>query len=449
MCIRAEILFTLILTVGSIASEPTVLIPAGSDWKYWDEGNEPTNWQVASFDDSEWKSGPAPLGYSPNKEDGEVTLLDFGGDQTNKRVAYYFRGKFSVVSTQANIRCRMRVDDGAVVYLNGHEVWRYLMPNGNISSLTLATGTVQDEGKWQRRPIPSDLLTQGENWIAVEVHQAGASSSDLRFDFDLECGDSSEQFNEGKGFVISLAKGVAMAFEWIPPGSVSMPMTDPREVGVSFMEIRDSGFWMSRYEVTQAQWLSLMPTNPSHFKGVDRPVENVTWEESAAFCEKLNGIRKKSVTTPADTGSYVVPEFRFKLPTEIEWEFACGGATSDSEKHIYCSGDEESDLEEVGWYMRNAKGGTHPVGQKKPNHFGLYDMHGNVWEWCSNYRIMYFGDGYGPQSLDDIKGEYRAIRGGSWFNTGFGCRTANRGRLPAMCGGSIGFRVCLVAVRKN
>jgi len=172
-------------------------------------------------------------------------------------------------------------------------------------------------------------------------------------------------------------------------------------------------FYLGIYEVTQAQWRAVMDGNPSDFKGDDRPVEKVYWSDIQEFIRRLN----------AKEGTD-----KYRLPTEAEWEYACRAG---SEK-FYCFGDEKGRLDEYAWYRGNSGKQTHPVGQKKPNAWGLYDMHGNVWEWCADwygksyYRRSPASDPKGPGS-----GRNRVLRGGSWSSDARNCRSANRsGRYP-------------------
>jgi len=168
-------------------------------------------------------------------------------------------------------------------------------------------------------------------------------------------------------------------------------------------------FYMARYPVTQALWQVIMGNNPSHFKGENHPVEQVSWKDAQEFITKLN----------ERTG-----ESRYRLPTEAEWEYVCRSGSSGT----YCFGDDESLLGEYAWYRNNSDQKTHSVGEKKPNAWGLYDMHGNVWEWCQDcYK------GYSPGSVIDpvgpSLGTFRVIRGGGWsYDAGY-CQSADRYRF--------------------
>ena len=165
-------------------------------------------------------------------------------------------------------------------------------------------------------------------------------------------------------------------------------------------------FYLGRYTVTQAQWESVMGSNPSKFKGADLPVEMVSWDDVQEFIRKLN----------AQEG-----HDRYRLPTEAEWEYACrAGSTT-----AYCFGNDKNQLGEYAWYWDSSGKEMHPVGQKKPNAWGLYDMHGNVFEWVWDWYGEYYGsrvrDPEGPH-----EGEYCVLRGGSWFVYARFCRSASR-----------------------
>ncbi|GIW90010.1 MAG: hypothetical protein KatS3mg109_0442 [Pirellulaceae bacterium] len=155
-------------------------------------------------------------------------------------------------------------------------------------------------------------------------------------------------------------------------------------------------FYLAVTEVTQEQYQQVMGTNPSYFQGAPkRPVENVSWNDAVEFCRRLSQKEGKE----------------YRLPTEAEWEYACrAGSTT-----RWSFGNDASELGEYAWYGGNSGGTTHPVGQKKPNAWGLYDMHGNVWEWCADWYDEVY---YRTSPLDDPKGpdsgRFRVLRGGSW-----------------------------------
>ena len=161
------------------------------------------------------------------------------------------------------------------------------------------------------------------------------------------------------------------------------------------------------YEVTQEQYEKVMGNNPSRFKGSRNPVEKVRWNDAVAFCRKLSD--QEGV--------------EYRLPTEAEWEYACRAGTTTR----YSFGDDKSQLGKYAWFGGNSGGETHPVGQKLPNIWGLYDMHGDVYEWCQDWYGRYergrvISDPTGPAS-----GKLRVLRGGAFAGRPLYVRSANRG----------------------
>lgn len=192
------------------------------------------------------------------------------------------------------------------------------------------------------------------------------------------------------------------------------------ELGVAFEFVQlPNGLVMGKYPVTQAQWQLVMGSNPSEFKGPNNPVERVSWDDTQDFCQKLSEI----------TGEF------FVLPTSEEWEYACrAGSTT-----RFSFGDDEGQLGDYAWYWLNSNGITHPVGQKKPNQWGLYDMHGNVWEWTATGR---------DKGHNVLGGEWfeklptQSLRGGGWFNDAVVCSSSGRSRsTPGDSDSDVGFRI--------
>ncbi len=198
-------------------------------------------------------------------------------------------------------------------------------------------------------------------------------------------------------------------------------------------------FYIGKYEVTQAQWYAVMRTTPSEFHGEpDKPVETVSWNDCQTFVEKLNAMD--------------LVDGEFRLPTEAEWEYACRAGTTT--RFYWGDSDSESVMKQYCWYEKNAEDGdwtsphadeegTQPVGLKLPNAWGLYDMSGNVWEWCQDW----YGDyplGAVVDPIGQESGSLRVARGGCWLSYAWYCRSADRsGCGPDLTSDNLGFRLVL------
>jgi formylglycine-generating enzyme required for sulfatase activity len=193
---------------------------------------------------------------------------------------------------------------------------------------------------------------------------------------------------------------------------------------VHWVELSD--YRISKHEVTQAQWKAVMGENPSMFDGCDNcPVEQVSWNDVQGFISKLN---------------YKTGE-RYRLPTEAEWEYAAKGGKNS--KRFFASGSDN--LADVAWYVDNSEGKTHVVGTKQPNELGIYDMTGNVSEWCLDWYAAYRT--YVPSNpAGGPSGQFRTLRGGSWTLGAYDCRTAARFKFyPDFRSKILGFRLVLAA----
>jgi formylglycine-generating enzyme required for sulfatase activity len=217
------------------------------------------------------------------------------------------------------------------------------------------------------------------------------------------------------------ANGADIALVSIPAGSFLMgsPTSDPardQDEGPQ-TNVTLQKFYLSKFEITQAQYRAIVGSNPSKFKGDDLPVDSVSWNEATEFCRRLSTISGRT----------------YRLPTEAEWEYAARAGASSS------SG---SDVSAQGWCGANSDRHTHPVGQKQANTFGLYDMYGNVWEWCqSEYKPYPYQDNDGRESLN--ASAVHVLRGGSWSAATKGCRPTYRRRVVPEPSTS-GFRIVLV-----
>ena len=222
-------------------------------------------------------------------------------------------------------------------------------------------------------------------------------------------------------------------FVWIAPGTFVMG-SPVSEVGRYSGEVQHTvtltqGFWMSDHEVTQGEYEAVMRSNPSRFKGdLNRPVETVNWDDAVAYCKKLTERERAAVRITAQQ--------EYRLPTESEWEYAARAGTT---------GARHGESSAIGWHEGNHGSGTNPVKQKAPNAWGLHDMMGNVYEWCSDIYGKYptgsVTNPTGPGSGSD-----RVYRGGCWYTEPW--RSAKRnGNLPSIQGDGLGFRTALSEVR--
>lgn len=203
--------------------------------------------------------------------------------------------------------------------------------------------------------------------------------------------------------------GIKYNMVWVDGGTFRMGATSEQGSEISdekpVRSVTLSGYYIGKTEVTQALWQAVMGSNPSYFEGDDLPVEQVSWDDCQEFIRKLNSL----------TGQ------NFRLPTEAEWEFACRGGNN-SRGYKYSG---SNYIDNVAWYDGNSGDKTHPVATKSPNELGIYDMSGNVWEWCADW----YGD-YSSGRQTNPKGPYggsiRVDRGGRWVDIARACRSSDR-----------------------
>lgn len=225
-------------------------------------------------------------------------------------------------------------------------------------------------------------------------------------------------------------------------GSAAVPHVPANEQPQHTVTIRKA-FYLGKYEVTQAQWQAVMGANPydmprtrssweqmlaepGRFIAPQKPA-TVSWEDAQAFIQRLNALEGHT---------------RYRLPTEAEWEYAARAGSIAA----YSFGDDEEQLGRFAWHNEDfVSGSTHPVGQKEPNAWGLYDMHGNVWEWVSDwYDSQYYAKSPAVDPTGPASGSKRVVRGGSWHQTATSWRAAFRREYPPDYRGiSIGFRLAL------
>jgi len=237
---------------------------------------------------------------------------------------------------------------------------------------------------------------------------------------------ASEGAEPPKKLAVDLGGGVKLDMVMVPAGEFTMGDNESKPAHP--VNITRS-FYLGTYEVTQAQWEAVMGNNPSRFMGAKNPVERVSWEDCQEFIEKLNA------KAAAEAG-------RFALPTEAQWEYACHAGS----KERFCFGHDKPGLLDYGWHVKNSESKTHPVGEKKPNAWGLYDMHGNVAEWCQDwYDKQYYERSPTDDPTGPTIGTARVVRGGFWGASAWRSRSAYRDHnSPRRFGRHLGLRLCLV-----
>jgi formylglycine-generating enzyme required for sulfatase activity len=237
---------------------------------------------------------------------------------------------------------------------------------------------------------------------------------------------------------------------WIAPGTFTMgsPASEPdrsSDEGPLTVVTISRGFFLGNREVTQREYMGVMGGNPSYFTGdLDRPVEQVSWNDALSYCEKL--------TQQERTAGRLPEGYEYRLPTEAQWEYACRAGTTTATAYGNSLSSAQANF--IGEYPYNGGaagprlGQTAKVGSYTPNAWGLYDMHGNVWEWCADWYSGSYSGGSVTDPGGPSSGSRRVVRGGGWLNFfGRDCRSANRGgNDPSFWSFEGGFRTALVAV---
>lgn len=239
---------------------------------------------------------------------------------------------------------------------------------------------------------------------------------------------------EMTAFVSQFAKRSGIQLVAIPPGTFVMGSAMGEsdrgtDEGPQTVVTLTEDFFLGATDVTQGQYETLMGANPSDFKSAGRntPVEQVTWDEAMEFCRKLTERERAAGRLPAG--------WAFTLPTEAQWEYACRAGTT---------GAYAGDTPAMCWYDRNSGGTTHPVGTKQPNAWGLYDMSGNVYQWCADWYAKRYPGGAVTDPTGPADGSFHVLRGGGWYYDRSYCRSAYRDFDPGYRANFIGFRVALV-----
>lgn len=218
--------------------------------------------------------------------------------------------------------------------------------------------------------------------------------------------------NGGNKIVVKLLKNIILFLILFSP-----LFACGTEDGIEMVQIPNQNWSIGKYEITQKEYAELMGENPAYHKGDNRPVENVSWYEAMKFCKKLTAREREA--------GYLPQGYKYTLPTSEQWGIACRAGT----RTKYYSGNTEEDLSRVAWWRKNSGRETHPVGTKEPNAWGIYDMHGNVMEWCLDSRYFLL----------------RVLRGGSYSDTASGCSSSiDFFDVLEDAYGDRGFRVALV-----
>jgi len=293
-----------------------------------------------------------------------------------------------------------------------------------------------DGGVWQRSGRTVTDLSAGPHTVSFKSISGWTAPADESVDVQADVTTTAEgtyAWSQGGTQTLMLPGNVPLKMVWIPAGSFMMGRYSGEQdswwdEGPQHQVTFAQGFWMGKCEVTQRQWVAVMGSNPSQFTGdLRHPVEQVSWKDVHSFITAVNGLGQG----------------RFRLPSEAEWEYACRAGTTTR----FYWGDDPSytQIGNYAWWESNSSSTTHPVGQKLANAWGLYDMSGNVWEWCVDwYHGDYFGAPTDGSAWVSPRDNVRVFRGGGW-NLGltiYRCRSACRAYIyPSSAGGALGFRL--------
>lgn len=289
------------------------------------------------------------------------------------------------------------------------------VPSALMSIDGVASGTASGSRFLKKGSHSIQLTANGYETLTRSIV---VNSENSRYSFTMEKRQESPQQ--------AILKNLVSNMVYVEGGTFMMGATkeqgkDAYDDEKPYHQVTLSSFSIGKFEVTQEEWEAVMGSNPSKYKGAKLPVECVSWEDCQTFIEKLNALTGKS----------------FRLPTEAEWEYAARGGNR-SRGYKYASAGDNT-LGNVAWYNANSGGKTHEVGKKQPNELGLYDMSGNVWEWCH--------DKYGKYSSlaqTNSTGSGRVLRGGSWGSDAGRCRVSyRRGSSPSCRNNYLGLRLAL------
>ncbi len=297
-------------------------------------------------------------------------------------------------------------------------------PSYPVTAQILTRSHTTLNGSWPPQNLSLQLLCGP----SISIHPAHIGSIDP----PLAPANSTPTQADGPGGDFNLV--------WIPPGQFTMgsPNEEPDrnlDEGPQTQVTLTHGFWISRCEITQAQYQSVMKINPSLFLGDPRrPVERVRYRDATEFCQRLTQLHKQQALIP--------PQHAYRLPTEAEWEYACRANTQTRFSH----GNDPlgHDLENYAWFNANSDSSTQPVGSRQPNPWGLHDLHGNVLEWCLDGASSQLPGNSVTNPITPPEGLLRIARGGSWLHGARASRSANRDAYSESTRSSdLGFRIVL------
>ena len=360
----------------------------------------------------------------------EINLFDYGIGKVQSGVTYVLtlskpitaavQQKQTLTIKYIPSSATVLVDNKMVRGNNG--VVRITLPVGQHSYIVASDGYESEEGSVKlKASAPSNLQIQLSKEAVAAIptvnevaQQAPSSSSSVSF------GGNTISIPVKNGISIDMVKVEAGTFMMGATSEMKKPYTDEKPVHQVTLT---NDYYMGKYEVTQALWQAVMGSNPSKFKSRNLPVEQVSWDDCQEFINKLNSI----------TG------MRFRLPTEAEWEYAARGGKKS--KGYQYSG--SSKMSEVAWYTANSGSKTHPVGKKQANELGLYDMTGNVLEWCQDWYGSYVSSSQ-TNPTGAFSGFFRVFRGGSWYGNSGNCRSSCRDSYnPGNSNFDLGLRLVL------
>ncbi len=259
-----------------------------------------------------------------------------------------------------------------------------------------------------------------------------------------------QQETPGESITIDIpnlpTESIPLEMVFIPSGSFTMGSPEDEagrnpDEGPQHQVTLTNSFYMSKYEITQSQWQTVMGNNPAAIRGNNQPVEKVSWFDCIQFCNTLSTLMGKAPVYDESGDNFNLDTEGFRLPTEAEWEYACRATTTT--RYYWGDDPDNSEIGEYAWYEENSNLTTHIPGMKLPNLWDLFDINGNVWEWCSDWYGPYSANTQtnptGPQS-----GTQRSVRGGGWYAEPVELRSAHRERLePEETFGNLGLRIVL------